>query len=50
MLNSLIGIAEVKSVLHQMYLAISIIVGILFWMLAAILNINFHFEIKDEEK
>jgi len=47
MLNTFIGIAEVQSVLHQMYLATSIIIGILFWMLAAILNINLNFEIKD---
>ena len=50
MANAYISIAEVQSVIHQMYISISIMIGLLSWILAAILNIDLNVEIKNAEE
>uniref|UniRef100_A0A6M3JIL0 Uncharacterized protein n=1 Tax=viral metagenome TaxID=1070528 RepID=A0A6M3JIL0_9ZZZZ len=48
--NALIAIPQTKSVIHQMYISISIMIGLLSWILAAILNIDLNVEIKNAEE
>jgi len=49
MANGIITVYEVKSVFHQIYICLSIIIALLSWILAAIVNIDLNFVMEEEE-